>query len=346
MTGYERIHSVLSGRKPDRMPVLPILHTGLAPLCGVPLGRFFTDAKVMAGVMAEGFRRFGYDGIQLSMGVTGEAEALGAEVAQPENGSPLLRQRLLADPSQLETLRQRDPLTGGRMPLFFKAVAETVQQAGEEAFVIATMRGPLIAASQLRGVEQILIDMVEEPDMLEAILDFTAGMALRLGKALRCTGAQGLILGEATCSPNFISPAHYRSLVLPRHRRLIAGLQEAGWEALGLHICGNTLPILEDVISTGITLFDIDYQVDAVAAARAAAGRVTLRGNLDPSSALRFGSSQSVYDQTKKLCSLMRNNRWIAGSGCDVPPGTSAANLTAMVAAAQGRPMDARGGSS
>ena len=116
MTGLERIVKVMSGESPDAVPTLPMMHTGLATIADVPLGRFFNDAAVMAEVMVGGAERFGFDGVQLSQGVTGEAEALGASVEQPENASPVLQEYLLAKPERLDALREHDPATGGRMP--------------------------------------------------------------------------------------------------------------------------------------------------------------------------------------------------------------------------------------
>ena len=98
MNGRERISQILAGgstslgtsnREP--LPVMPIIHSGLAPLFGVPLGAFFTQAEVMAQVIVRGCREFRLDGVQLSMGVTADAEALGARVEQPADGGAVLK---------------------------------------------------------------------------------------------------------------------------------------------------------------------------------------------------------------------------------------------------------------
>ncbi|MDH7570276.1 MAG: uroporphyrinogen decarboxylase family protein [Armatimonadota bacterium] len=336
MNGRDRVMAVLRGAEVDRLPVLPILHTGYATLFEVPLGRFFTNAGVMAWAMTRGLQRFRFDGVQLSMGVTAEAEALGARVEQPENGAPLLREHLLSDLARLSTLRTVDPTTGGRMPLFFSAVQQVVEEAGGHAFVLATLRGPLLCAAQLRGVEQILIDLLEDPAGVERILDFTTHVALRLGRWLLAAGAHGLVLGEATCSPNFISPKHYRHFVLPRHRQLVGALKEAGWDAVGLHICGDTTAILEDVVSTGVDFMDVDYQVPVERALALSAGRLALRGNLDPAGLLRFGDPARIRREAESLRRSVAGSRWILSSGCDIPPGVPEANLEAFAAAARG----------
>lgn len=336
MNGREQVERVLAGKSVERLPVLPILHAGLAPLFEVPLGEFFTRAETMAAVMTRGCREFGLDGVQLSMGVTGEAEALGARVDQPADGAPLLKERLLADLTHLEALRSLDPSRGGRMPLFFEAARQVVAEIGQEAFVLVTLRGPLLSAAQLRGVEQILIDLIDCPEEVERILDFTTELALRLGRWLLDAGAPGLAIGEATCSPNFISPNHYRRLVQPRHRALVAGLHAAGWQTVGLHICGDITAILEEIIATGVDYLDVDYQVPAERALALAGNRIALRGNLDPAAVLRFGSPEAVATQTRALADTIGGARWIVSGGCDIPPGTPAENLKALVAATRG----------
>jgi uroporphyrinogen decarboxylase len=329
--GRQRVERALAGKFADRLPVLPILHSGLAPLFDVPLGAFYTQAEMMADVIVRGYRTFGYDGVQLSLGVTGEAEALGARVAQPDDGLPQLQEHLLADPGGLPALRARDPTRGGRMPLFYDAVGQEVKEIGDEAYVLATMRGPLLALSQLRGVEQTMIDLITQPEIAAEGLDFTTEVALRLGTWLLDSGAHGLLLGEATCSPSFISPAMYRELVLPRHQRLVGALKQAGWRAVGMHICGDTTSIVEDIVGTGADFFDVDYQVPAEQAIAAAGGRIVGRGNLDPSAVFRFGTPGVVRSATEALCAAVGENPWIASSGCDIPPGTPAENIAAFV---------------
>jgi uroporphyrinogen decarboxylase len=322
---------------------MPILHSGLPPIFDVPLGDFFTSATTMAEVIVRGYRTFGYDGVQLSLGVTGEAEALGAQIEQPPDSAPILRQHLLPnldDLTTLDRLRSGDPTQGGRMPLFFDAVQRVVATIGDEAFVLAMLRGPLLAASQLCGVENLLITMITQPDAVADVLAFTNEVAMKLGRWLLASGADGVILGEATCSPNFISPKLYRTLVQPHHTDLVKHLKAAGWPVVGLHICGNIAPIFTSILETGVTFLDVDYQVPADQALALAQGGAALRGNLDPSSCFRFGTKAQVAAATHTLGKTLAEAQqqepaqgWILSSGCDIPPGTPAANIRAFVEA-------------
>lgn len=337
MNGKTRVSAALAGEPTDRLPCLPILHSGLPAIFGETLGTYFSDAETMADTIVRGYRTFGYDGVQLSLGVTGEAEALGARVEQPPDAGPVLKEHLvtdLGDDAAQARLQARDPTKGGRMPLYAQAVRRTADEIGNEAFVLAMLRGPLLAASQLYGVEELLIAMVTRPAGVRRLLALTSEIALRLGAWLAGSGAHALMLGEATCSPNFISPKLYRELVLPSHQALVAGLRSVGWQHVGLHICGNITPIIADIVSTGVDLLDVDYQVPAREAIDMAGGQVALRGNLDPSGVFRFGTADQVAGATRALCDEVDHGRgWILSSGCDIPPGTPGENVRAFVAA-------------
>jgi MtaA/CmuA family methyltransferase len=331
MTGLERVVKAMDRELPDQMPVLPILHSGLIGLAGRRMGEFYNDPTVMADVMEWGYRQFGFDGIQLSQGVTAEAEALGAKVEQPPDAAPVLREYLLADQTALSSIRQRDPSTGGRIPLYFDAIRQLNERIGDEAFILTMLRGPLLLGSQLRGVEALLVDLIEAPERMRELLEYTTEVASELGAALIQAGGHGIILGEATCSPNFISPRHYRDVVQPFHRKLVDLLHACGWRHVGLHICGNIAPIFEDIIATGVDFLDVDYQVAASEALALADGRVTLRGNLDPSQVFRFGNVQRMQKMTHAMRQEVAGQPWIASSGCDIPPGTPAAQIEAFV---------------
>lgn len=337
MTGLERVRAVFAGKEPDRTPIVPIIHSGLAPMFGVPLGDFFTDARTMAEVIIRGYRDFRYDGVQLSLGVTAEPQAFGAKVEQPADAAPVLKEHLLEDPSRLDCLRGLDPLERGRFPLFREAVGRAVEEIGREAFVVVTLRGPFLMATQLRGVENALVETVQAPQRLAELVDFTTQVSIELGRAFAGSGAHAVVLGEATCSPSFISPGTYRKLVLPAHRRVVAELRRAGWEAVCLHICGNLVPILEDVLSTGVNLLDIDHQLPAGEALEKNRGRAVLRGNLDPSAVFAFGTEEAIDRAVTELKAQVggRGGRggWIYGSGCDVSPGTPQENLRRVVSA-------------
>lgn len=189
-------------------------------------------------------------------------------------------------------------------------------------------------ASQLRGVEAILIDLIERPQWVEWLLEYTTQVGLVFGQALVKVGTHAISVGEATCSPSFISPVMYRRFIVPWHERLIKELHQAGCETVIMHICGDSLPIIPDVARTGADMLDIDAVVDPCEAARAAEGQIVFRGNLNPAETLFGGSPELVEEKCRQLLTTVQSGgcaRFILSSGCDIPTGTPEENIEAMV---------------
>ena len=340
-TGLERVRAALRGEPVDHTPIAPILHAMGARLIGVPIGRYASDAAVMARAITAAYGRFGYDGVQLSLGVAAEAEALGAPTAQPEDGLPVVTRPLLEEPADLSRLTVPDVARAGRLGLLAEAVSRVVGAIGREAWVVATLRGPLLMATQLRGVEQFLVDLLERPDWCEDLLRLTTQVGAAYGRVLVGAGAHAIAIGEATSSPDFIAPRLFRERILPHHTALIAALHAAGAEATVMHICGRALPIVGDVAAAGCDVMDIDSQVDPGAAGRVA-GDMALRGNIEPAGVLLYGTPALVDERVREaLAAAGGNPRFILGSGCDVPPDTPPEHIEALVRA--GRRYGARG---
>lgn len=331
-TGLGRFRAALANEWSDHVPICPILHIMGARLLGQPIGRYATDAQFMADCVLHAYRTFAYDGVQLSLGVATEAEAMGSETYQPDDGLPVVVSPLLKDPADLLRARLPDVERDGRLPMFADAVSRVQAAVGQEACVVATLRGPLLMASQLRGVEQVLIDLLERPGWAEELLALTTQVGVAFGRLLVAAGANAIAIGEATCSPDFISPALYRSLVHAHHCRLIEGLHQVGCEATIMHICGRAQTIVADVAAAGADVMDIDHQVDPLQALAAAGPRMSLRGNIDPVGVLLRATPEMVETHVRAIMRRMGGRgRFILGSGCDVPPDTPPENIAAFV---------------
>lgn len=132
---------MLKGRPVDFIPVCPIIHSALAGLAGVSLREYSTRAEVMSSVIISGYRHFGYDGVQLSLGVACEAEAIGCEIIQSEDTMPAVKVPVLSEDDNFKRLSVPDPNRDGRLPIFVEAVRQTVKTIGQDAWVVAGIRG-------------------------------------------------------------------------------------------------------------------------------------------------------------------------------------------------------------
>lgn len=339
MNGLERIRTVLNANKPDRTPVFPLVHYGTARSAGYNIRDFSTVPEINARCLIHAYRQCGYDGVQPSVAVMVEGEAVGGLAEYPEDNVPFIKDVFLKAPD-VGLLTMPVPQATNPMSLVIESTRLCAAEIGKEAYIAPSIMGPLNSAGQMRGVETLMFDFFDRPDFVNELLDFTTELGIRYGKALLDAGAHGIFIGEAMCSPSFISPNFYRKFVLSRQKRLIDALMGYGAECTILHICADTKPIMKAyAVETGATVIDLDWQVNVSETLDSDAMRdekTLVRGNLDPASELLRGTPQEVMDASRRLIEAVgKNPRFILGPGCAMNPNSLPANCRAMVEAAE-----------
>lgn len=332
LTAKERILRTMRREPTDRVAVFPTVHHVSTRVAGQTIKRFATDAEVMASCLVEAHERFQYDGIEVGVDAVIEAEALGSEVRYPEDEPPYVVQPFLgANKGAIRGMKgPRDPAHSGRMPIVINTTRLISQRVGTAAYVQSIVMGPMNIASQLRGVENLILDFLDDPDYARELLQLTLLQSVAYARALLEAGATGLDIGEAMCSLNTISPAIYRDFALEPQKLLIRDIHEHGGKA-ELHVCGDTTAILDDLCQTGADYLDIDWPVDI----GFACSKIPCRGNLDPSRVLLLGGRSCVLQEARAVMAKAGASRGlILGSGCEIAPGTPLENISAMVEAA------------
>jgi uroporphyrinogen decarboxylase len=132
-----------------------------------------------------------------------------------------------------------------------------------------------------------------------------------------------------------VSPKFYRAFAYPYVKTLVSNLKKKDI-TLAYHICGNSTPIIEDMVRTGVAIIEIDQKADQQASKTAAAGKATLLGPVDPSDVMAKGTPELVMEKCNEaLENLSPCGGFILGPGCALPPSTPDENIDAMIEAAK-----------
>lgn len=109
---------------------------------------------------------------------------------------------------------------------------------------------------------------------------------------------------------------------------------EGAW--IDLHICGDATRIIEDMVATGAQMLAVDYKIDRFAAKRAAQGRTTLIGTVDPSAVMTHGTPDDVRAAARSdLEILAPGGGFVLSPGCALPYHTPDENMRALVEVAR-----------
>jgi uroporphyrinogen-III decarboxylase len=166
-----------------------------------------------------------------------------------------------------------------------------------------------------------------------------AAHAIEKGKFHIDTGLKMLRLNDSVANMSVISPQHWREFILPHMKTVCDELH--GYRSgvrIYCHICGNVMPIMEDLITTGL---DCIGPLDPLgnftcAQAREAVGdRIALMGGVNTLSFLNSTPEELVEEARVCIEGAGRNGGYILGSGCVIPRSAPKENLLALATASE-----------
>jgi MtaA/CmuA family methyltransferase len=326
MTPKERIDAILKGDSYDRPAVTPILMAWAANFIGRSYRDYYLDGDVLVEAQLAVARAFNLDQVSAISDPWREASAYGMEFEYPPEGVGQPKGVLIKTRGDIARIEPFDINGAERTQQRIESVRKMAAEVGHTHSVLGWVEGPLAEYGDLRGVENAMLDLIDEPQVFaeagETIIQNEITFALAQIEA----GADMVGVGDSAAS--LISPPMYAELVLPLEQKLIAAIHEAG-AAAKLHVCGNISNIVQDMAQSGTDIIDVDWMVPLDRAREDAGPDVTLCGNFNPAGVLLEGSPEEVAQEARD-CLEAVPDKFILMPGCEVPPGTPEQNLRAF----------------
>lgn len=329
MTSYERLMARLAGKPVDRVPNNCIIMGFGARYIGASYKEFVTDYRVLTEAGIRCREDFELDILSAISDPMREAEGFGANVVFPEDAVPYASEPLVASLSDLTKLKVKDPASCARMNDRLLAVRRYAEYAGKDCAVQGWVEGGFAEACDLRDLNNMMMDIFDEPEAVAELLDICTRQAEAFAAAQVEAGADIVGIGDAAAS--LIGPAMYEEFALPYEKRIVEAIHKAGGKAK-LHICGDINKLLELAAETGADLIDCDWMVDFKEANRIFGDRCSACGNFDPVGVLLQGTPASI-GQAVEGCLAVSSSRSVMAAGCEVPVLTPPENLAAVAEA-------------
>jgi uroporphyrinogen decarboxylase len=113
----------------------------------------------------------------------------------------------------------------------------------------------------LRGLENLFIDMMTQPQILEAIIDRTLGFWLdwfRLFLDEAADVVDVIMIGDDLAGQNgpLFAPRIYRQIIKPRQKRLVRYIRSRTKAKIWYHTCGSVREYLPDLLDNGIDILN------------------------------------------------------------------------------------------
>lgn len=241
-----------------KIPVVAVLDRPLwAKLLAFPLNRYYLEplAFVEYQLRMDAFHlenipddQFFDESIQVWGGPGFEASLFGMRQEYSVDNEPWLRHEpIIKTREDLDALPQADFVSSGPMPqvlAFYEELQSLLDGTGLRPIPPGWIRGPLGVAEELRGIGNLVMEFITDPELAQAVLkhvvDFRKAWCQARSRFLDSEHKQqGLMYNDEVQVP-MISPKIYRDMVLPLELEL-----DEFYEGLHYwHSCGDATPFM------------------------------------------------------------------------------------------------------
>ncbi len=150
-----------------------------------------------------------------------------------------------------------------------------------------------------RGMEVLMMDMLDEPELADFVLDTVTENAVIRAENFARAGADGLYLGDdiGMQSTPMMSLENYRRYLKPRLKRVIDAARAVKPDIIVIyHSCGFATPFIPDLIEAGIDVLNPiqPESVDFEAIYREYGDRLSFSGLLGTQTLMPFGTPEEI----------------------------------------------------
>jgi len=223
-------------------------------------------------------------------------------------------------------------------PELYTASEQMLHSFKDEYWIVGvTVTTIFETAWALRGLEQMMLDMVMDPDLANHLLDIPYTYHLAAAKKLVEMGVDMIWTGDDVGSQHqmMISPRMWRKYFKPRMATFISELKAINPNVkVAYHSDGNIMPIIPELIEIGLDVLNPiqPASMDPVEIKKQFGDKLSFWGSIDEQRTLPFGSPEDVANEVRqRLVTIGHDGGLILAPTHHVQLDTPLENFWAMV---------------
>ncbi|MHC4440407.1 MAG: uroporphyrinogen decarboxylase family protein [Planctomycetota bacterium] len=233
------------------MQFCPSIYEHAATVIGKSPWEVSRDVELLTKGHIEAYRIYQHRPIVVGIDIYNlEAEAYGAVVGKAAgNAIPAISEYPCSSVKELLTLEPFDPKTAGRIPMAIEA-AKRISDNCPNADVRIPLSGPFSLAANLIGFEGLLCEIHTGPDLVSKALKHLVAGQVEFCKEVVSNNLD-IAFFESAATPPMLSPQQFRQIELGALKEIMQKTAAVVGHPVPCIMGGDTLPILDDILSTG-----------------------------------------------------------------------------------------------
>ena len=191
-----------------------------------------------------------------------------------------------------------------RAPHRYKTLDKILNKHSGKKAIILHLNDVFSIPRNLLGYEQFLLSIVDNPKLVNELVELSVVINLALAKEAVKRGVKIVFTGDdfAYNKGLLVSPKSFDEIFYPHFLKVIRGFKEMGLFVIK-HTDGNIWSIIDKIIESGIDCLDpLEPRagMDIASVKRKYGNRIAIKGNVDCAKTLTFGTKEEVIEETKQ----------------------------------------------
>ncbi len=366
----DRIYIAVSGKIPDRVPVVPKMWIDLAAIItDTDFRACIEDPMVSLKVLVDAGKQLGLDGVRQFHIPPRKTKAIGNKLFEVDKQDNIIgeidllggfKTQLIDD----STFSIEDPVQTAfvnfymssqpkiknisdvkRLSIPQKKLYEEmgcgkrqrviIQEIGDEIALIGDCcTATMSFYTYMRGMNNALFDLIDHPMLVHAVMNKGVEFAVEKGKFNIDMGIKVLRLNDSVGNMNVISPLHWKEFVFPYIKEVCNELHRYEPKVrIYSHICGNILPIAELLADSGL---DCIGPLDPLGGStcrevrKRVGDKVALMGGVDTLSFVNKQEIDIINEARSCILDAGQKGGYLLSSGCVLPRTSRVENIKAL----------------
>jgi len=267
----------------------------------------------------------------MEYGMAAEPSALGAKIKFWQDNTPSEYHTLyhLEDIDELPEYEVEADAFMGMTLHRIRTQRQRILDTGE-ILPLVTSRGPMCTAGFVRGTTNLMIDLVEKPELTHRLLDLCTRLIIdwlkAQHKAMGDTVEGIFVLDDIV---GFVNEEHYKEFCHPYLKRICDAFPQ-DWVKI-YHNDAEVQACLDHLPDAGFNVLNWGKQTDISEVKDRVGDRMCLMGNVNPLEVGVRGTPDEVRDTTLEVLEKSGGEGIILSVGGGTSPGMPRENITAML---------------
>ena len=333
VTPKQRFEAALMLEPVDRVPLF-YQHLGAASYLQKATGLLtkdgYADPRVFAKLSMEAYKQFGFDNVMAGWGdLLVEAHAHGTEWKFTDSRFyPRVVKYVPIE--KITSIQPVDPLQDRSWSVQLQAARIMLETVGKEVAVVACLNSPALIASEIIGIENLMLAQYKTPDWMHQLLRTITESSRAYGEEIARIGLEDIFIENGTAGMELVSREQYEK----SDRRYLQDEMQL-FKHLGLrtiiHNC-SALPYYESQLELAPNAIHIHLvAVNPQELFASVKDKTCMMAGIDHAKLLFKGTPDEVEAEVRRIIELWGDSPGlIMAPGCELPFKTPLENIARL----------------